>query len=52
MLTEAFGSKWKKSALEKQRRNMVNEDTMKDHLAADIHHGKKQAKVHQQQKQG
>lgn len=48
MLTEAFGSKWKKSALEKSQRNRVDEKTMKDHLAADIDHGKEQAKVHQE----
>ncbi|XP_060571744.1 DNA-directed RNA polymerase I subunit RPA49-like, partial [Ruditapes philippinarum] len=51
MLTEAFGSKWKKSALEKQQRNMIDEGTMKDHLAADIHHGKQQVKLHQLQKE-
>ncbi|XP_053399756.1 DNA-directed RNA polymerase I subunit RPA49-like [Mercenaria mercenaria] len=51
MLTEAFGSKWKKSALEKSQRNRVDAATMKDHLAADIDHGKEQVKIHQQQKQ-
>lgn len=49
-LTEAFGSKWKKSALEKQQRNRVDEETMKDQLAAEIHHGRKLAKSQEQNK--
>lgn len=48
MLTEAFGNKWKKSALEKSKRNKIDEQTMKDHLAADIDHGREQAKFHEQ----
>lgn len=51
MLTEAFGSKWKKSALEKQLRNRVDEQSMKDQLSADIRLGKEQAKLHAESQQ-
>ncbi|KAL4229903.1 DNA-directed RNA polymerase I subunit RPA49 [Mactra antiquata] len=49
MLTEAFGSKKRKAALEKYKKNRLDDDAVEDNLAADIDHGKQRVKTQREE---